>query len=311
MTTADLAPLPNPTKPVAFDNIDPFATPVFHPVNSPTYPAPCAHPTSRQWTEANEGQYTMHEAANIPHKTGSMSSSGGSSTLTKMSSIDLEKASLAREQNRQSRRSSPGSYTDPEKAAYKAHSLRGQRSPRRSGQSHSQEYAASMAYSDAESESDQVLRLQEAKALNILLFLSGPVVALSFLNFAWTLISLLITTLSQPVRLCAKRITFGQQLSSLLGPTLNLQLKSIYTPLPPYANEDVAFHPTMLTVVHLVSPLLSIGLALAAWVVAVYWALAGIVGDPAGLDKRDDGKETVLGLRGCWENLLLQGINLE
>ena len=166
-------------------------------------------------------------------------------------------------------------------------------------------------YSDGESEIDAGLALQEAKAMKILFFLSGPVVALSFLNLFWTLISLFITILSQPVRLCARRITFGQQLASLLGPALNLQLKSIYTPLPPHANEDGVFHPGMLVFVHVVSPVLSIGVAIAAWVVAAYWLMAGIVGDPAGMDKRDDGRETVLGLRGWWENLMLKGINLD
>jgi hypothetical protein len=29
------------------------------------------------------------------------------------------------------------------------------------------------------------------------------------------------------------------------------------------------------------------------------------------MDKRDDGRETVLGLRGWWENLMLKGINLD
>lgn len=146
--------------------------------------------------------------------------------------------------------------------------------------------------------------------MKILFFLSGPVVALSFLNFIWTIISLVIVTLSQPVRLCARRLTFGQQLASLLGPALNLQLKSIYTPLPPFANEDGVFHPGMLVMVHLISPLLGLGVVICAWTVAAYWAMAGIVGDPAGMDKRDDGKETVLGLRHWWENLMLKGINL-
>lgn len=169
----------------------------------------------------------------------------------------------------------------------------------------------SVIYTDADDEIDAGLAQQEAKAMKILFFLSGPVVALSLLNLLWTLISLIITILSQPVRLCARRITFGQQLASLLGPALNLQLKSIYTPLPPHANEDGVFHPGMLLFVHLVSPVLSIGVAIAAWVVAAYWLMAGIVGDPAGMDKRDDGRETVLGLRGWWENLMLKGINLD
>jgi hypothetical protein len=230
-----------------------------------------------------------------------------SSAGTTMSSFDLEKG-MAKEQDKQNRRSKRDSARDPEKAFYSAqaparsqHSSRHSRRPSRE---------ASVIYSDADSEIDEGLAIQEAKAMKILFFLSGPVIALSFLNLIWTLISLVITALSQPVRLCARRITFGQQLASLLGPALNLQLKSIYTPLPPYANEDGVFHPGMLVFVHLVSPILSIGVAIAAWVVAAYWLMAGIVGDPAGMDKRDDGRETVLGLRRWWENLMLKGINL-
>jgi hypothetical protein len=235
-------------------------------------------------------------------------SSGG----TTMSSFDLEKG-MSGSKDKQNRRSKRDSARDPEKAFYNAQQAsppQSHRSPRHS-QRQSRDDTGSATYSDVDSEIDAGLALQEAKAMKILFFLSGPVVALSFLNLFWTLISLIITILSQPVRLCARRITFGQQLASLLGPALNLQLKSIYTPLPPHANEDGVFHPGMLVFVHLVSPVLSIGVTIAAWVVAAYWLMAGIVGDPAGMDKRDDGRETVLGLRGWWENLMLKGINLD
>jgi hypothetical protein len=235
-------------------------------------------------------------------------SSGG----TTMSSFDLEKG-MSGSKDKQNRRSKRDSARDPEKAFYNAQqasSPQSHRSPRHS-QRQSRDDTGSVTFSDVDSQIDAGLALQEAKAMKILFFLSGPVVALSFLNLFWTLISLIITILSQPVRLCARRITFGQQLASLLGPALNLQLKSIYTPLPPHANEDGVFHPGMLVFVHLVSPVLSIGVAIAAWVVAAYWLMAGIVGDPAGMDKRDDGRETVLGLRGWWENLMLKGINLD
>jgi hypothetical protein len=233
-------------------------------------------------------------------------SSGG----TTMSSFDLEKG-VPGSKAKQDRRSKRDSARDPEKAFYNAQTPpRSHRSARHSRRQ-SRDDVESVVYSDADSEVDAGLALQEAKAMKILFFLSGPVIGLSFLNLFWTLISLIITILSQPVRLCARRITFGQQLASLLGPALNLQLKSIYTPLPPHANEDGVFHPGMLVFVHLVSPILSIGVAIAAWVVAAYWLMAGIVGDPAGMDKRDDGRETVLGLRRWWENLMLKGINLD
>jgi len=231
--------------------------------------------------------------------------------MTGISSIDLEKASLAKGQKRESGKDRTSQPRDPEKAGHDSRSPTSYRSPRQSHHQRSRDDVASVSYSDNGSEIDEGLAQQEANAMKILFFLSGPVVALSFLNFIWTLISLIIVTLSQPVRLCARRLTFGQQLASLLGPALNLQLKSIYTPLPPFANEDGVFHPGMLVMVHLISPLLSLGVMICAWIVAAYWAMAGIVGDPAGMDKRDDGKETVLGLRGWWENLMLKGINLD
>jgi len=290
---------------------DPFASPASQAIDNPRYPEACAHlpPNTSNGSTYTGGPLSSTEQPNTTtatsHKSASMSSAG-----TTMSSFDLEKG-MAKEQDKQNRRSKRDSARDPEKAFYSAQTPpRSTRSPRHSHRPSRDDNAASVIYSDAESEIDEGLAVQEAKAIKILFFLSGPVIALSFLNLIWTLISLVITTLSQPVRLCARRITFGQQLASLLGPALNLQLKSIYTPLPPYANEDGVFHPGMLVFVHLVSPILSIGVAIAAWVVAAYWLMAGMVGDPAGMDKRDDGRETVLGLRRWWENLMLKGINL-
>jgi hypothetical protein len=286
---------------------DPFASPASQAIDTPRYPEACAQlppkTTGPTYTGGPLAATEQHDTATSSHKSASMSSAG-----TTMSSFDLEKG-MAKEQDKQNRRSKRDSARDPEKDFYSAQTpSRSQRSPRHSHRPSRD--GGSIIYSDAESEIDEGLAIQEAKAMKILFFLSGPVIALSFLNFIWTLISLVITILSQPVRLCARRITFGQQLASLLGPALNLQLKSIYTPLPPYANEDGVFHPGMLVFVHLVSPVLSIGVAIAAWVVACYWLMAGMVGDPAGMDKRDDGRETVLGLRSWWESLMLKGINL-
>lgn len=160
----------------------------------------------------------------------------------------------------------------------------------------------SYSQEDDEEEAKEGLRLQEEKAVQILCFLSTPCVGLSVLNALWTLIALVITSLSQPVRLCARRPSFSQQLGGLLGPALNLQLRCIYTPLPPHADDDSTYHPARLVFAHLLSPFLGIAMIIAAWVVAVYWILAAVVGDPVGDDKRDDGKEAVLGLRGWWES---------
>ncbi|KAK1815306.1 hypothetical protein LTR12_010275 [Friedmanniomyces endolithicus] len=214
----------------------------------------------------------------------------GSGLTSAASSLDLEKSDSAQETIRE------GREHDLEKAVYHP----------RVHQNMSDSIHASFSEDDAGDESNSSSRrLQEDKAINILLFLSGPCVALSSLNAVWTFIALAISLLSQPVRLCASnRPTFGQRLSSLLGPALNRQLRCIYTPLPPHANEEMSYHAWTLVVVHMLSPLLSLGMMFLAWVLAVYWVSSVVVGDPAGMDRRDDGRETVLWLRGWWESFL-------
>ncbi|KAK5136855.1 hypothetical protein LTR08_001777 [Meristemomyces frigidus] len=245
--------------------------------------------------QANTGldSISQRSAVHEPYKSLSMSSAGGSSLVTPMSSMDLEKSIKVREQ-------APIQLDrDPEKEMN--HAGNGSQQPINIGDS------ASTSYSDRDGEEDDRTR-QEDKSLNILLFLSGPCVLLSALNMVWACISLIVTTLTQPVRLCAKRPTFAQQLAGLLGPALNLQLRRIYTPLAPHADEDSSYRTFMLVMVHVISPFLSLGMMVVAWVLAVYWASSAVVGDPAGMDKRDDGREAVLWLRGRWECWLLHSV---
>ena len=299
---------------------NPFASPASITSNAPTLPQPCVRPPhsppSSRTAGANEGRYprsdrTPQHTVIVTQKPGSMSSTADSTIMTPISSIDLEKASLAKEHipkrsSRDSKRSkgSRGSKRsgDPEKAIK---SRNNSNPPSPHGVSNT------VAYIEEDEELDEGQRVQEEKAVKVLLFLSGPCVLLSAVNTAWAIIALVITALSQPIRICAKRPTFGQQLAGLLGPTLNLQLRCIYTPLPPYANEDASYHTFMLLMVHILSPFLSFVMMFAAWVLAVYWVSSKIVGDPAGQDRRDDGKETVLGLRRWWESWLMRSVKEE
>ena len=228
-----------------------------------------------------------------------MSSTGDSAVMTPSKEHEQKRPSRDSKQSQSRKHSKSG---DPEKA------MPG--SPAHSHRSGQQNASSAVAYLD-EDEPDEGQRLQVDKALKVLLFLSGPCVLLSSLNTAWACIALVITALSQPIRLCARRPTFDQQLAGLLGPTLNLQLRCIYTPLPPYANEDASYHTFMLAAVHILSPFLSFVMMFAAWTLAVYWISSKIVGDPAGQDKRDDGKETVLGLRRWWERWLMRSVKEE
>lgn len=296
---------------------NPFATPPSLSSQSPTLPRPCAHPptlTATSRPAAVDGSWSIPhdrfgpQATTPPYKPGSMSSTGGSTLMTPMSSMELEKTSFAKEQeprrpSRESKRSRGSKDSkasrDPEKA------MHGSRA--NSHHSSNQHADNAVAYIE-DDEPDEGQRIQEDKAFKILLFMSGPCVLLSSMNAAWACIALVITALSQPIRLCSKRPTFGQQLAGLLGPTLNLQLRCIYKPLAPHANEDASYHTFMLAAVHILSPFLSFIMMFAAWVLAIYWMSSKMVGDPAGQDKRDDGKETVLGLRRWWERWLMRSV---
>ena len=290
---------------------DPFASPASVASNSPTLPKPCTFPHTSPPSTRVPGEKripsTQHEwtAADIPSKYGSVSTTGDDNITTPKSSRELDRASLGKEQepehlSRGSERNSKRTRRnhDPEKAG---------RISSRNGQNH-HETSTQVAYNEDDNVNDDDRRVQADKAVKILLFLAGPCVVLSSINTVWACIALCITVLSQPVRLCARRPSFGQQLAGLLGPSLNLQLRCIFTPLPPHANEDGPYHSFMLVVVHLLSPFLSFATMFAAWTLAVYWVSSAVVGDPAGQDKRDDGKETVLGLRNWWERWQMKGV---
>ena len=277
---------------------DPFKSPTV-PASPTTPPKACVHPSYK---------YSLRQPGSLY--------SGDSDVSTPASSMDLEKAHVREEHEsqRSSRRGGPTSHRDatdarsrdPEKDAAQTHGRID------SHHSFGPDFATRITYEDdEEAEADEGREMQEEKAVKILFFLSGPCVALSAVNSIWACIAVVITLLSQPIRLCAKRPTIGQQLAGLLSPTLNLQLRSIYTPLPPYANEDGSYDSLMLLAVHMLSPFLSFVMMFAAWILAVYWLSSACVGDPAGQDKRDDGKETVLGLKKWWEKWLMRGMKKE
>lgn len=64
----------------------------------------------------------------------------------------------------------------------------------------------------------------------------------------------------------------------------------------------------MLFLVNILSPIYAVGIGLSAWVAALFWFYAAILGDPDGeyRDGRDDGRAAVLGVRRCWEGWLEQ-----
>lgn len=93
----------------------------------------------------------------------------------------------------------------------------------------------------------------------------------------------------------------------MVGPVFRNHLKMICAKSLSSAH-TFEFSPACLIFIHVISPIISIGNAIAAWVAAVFWVFAIIMGNPDGTEKRDDGRATVLGLRDWWEKCLLYAI---
>lgn len=142
----------------------------------------------------------------------------------------------------------------------------------------------------------------ERKAVKLLLLFSGPLFALSLVLALWTIVAFFVTCLVFPIRrIVANNTSLRTSLSSLTTSTLNIHLRVIYA--IPLDSTDV--HMPLALLVHLLNPVLAGGLAIWAWVAAFYWLCSAIVGNPDGLDGRNDGRELVLSTRRWWESWLL------
>lgn len=220
--------------------------------------------------------------------------------------VDLEKGAIEHQrQLSESRRGSKAKAKAKQEMAERRHHP--YPSPRRYGSGHVLPCDRQSVRSDVDEEQDVVEQkhLLESKALNILLLLSGTCAALSFLLAFYSILATLAIFFTSPLRLCMKpRLSIREQLLSALTSAQRLQLRCIYAQVANIQGKSVA----SLLFNLLVSPFLSIGVALAAWTVAIYWIFAVIVGDPDGTEGGDDGVATVLGLRKYWETWLSRAI---
>ena len=101
-----------------------------------------------------------------------------------------------------------------------------------------------------------------------------------------------------PCYFCTAHRPCVKQLSDLVLPLLRLQLRFIHSP----TGRTTQGHVPKLILVNLGSPVYSLGIAIAAWVAAAFWAYAAILGNPDGLDQHhDDGREAVMKVRAWWQ----------
>lgn len=78
-------------------------------------------------------------------------------------------------------------------------------------------------------------------------------------------------------------------------------------PIPPLPPPAAIYSLPTVILIHLLSPILSLGLLLAAWTAAFFWVFAMMLGNPDGTERRDDGRAAVLGVRNWWRAWLKKG----
>lgn len=93
----------------------------------------------------------------------------------------------------------------------------------------------------------------------------------------------------------------------MLAPVFRNHLQMIYAKSLVNVHK-FEFSPIILLLVNIVSPIISLGNAIAAWIVAVFWLFAIMMGNPDGTERGDDGRATVLMLRDWWERCLLSAV---
>ena len=124
-----------------------------------------------------------------------------------------------------------------------------------------------------------------------------------------TLYTLLLTPvflILSPLSACTSFASFSTHISTFLCPPLKLQLSFIASDVD--GAETAVANPSVLILIHIFSPVYALGIALSAWVAAVFWAYAVILGDPDGRDRNDDGRTAVLGVRVWWQRWLERGL---
>ncbi|OCT47978.1 hypothetical protein CLCR_11291 [Cladophialophora carrionii] len=148
---------------------------------------------------------------------------------------------------------------------------------------------------------------EDDHALWILLWMSFLDPFHCLFSALYSVFAAILITILAPLRLCRQECSPSISLVRLVAPIFRNHLQLIYAKSLDNAH-TFEFSPFCLVLVHAVSPIISIGNAVAAWIVAVFWVFAIVMGNPDGTEKRDDGRATVLLLRDWWEKYLLFAI---
>ncbi|KAF1808551.1 hypothetical protein P152DRAFT_216701 [Eremomyces bilateralis CBS 781.70] len=143
----------------------------------------------------------------------------------------------------------------------------------------------------------------ERKVVRIVFHLSLLNPLLSLLSLLWTLLALLALLVLLPLRLCAHQPSIPSDLITFLSPVLLVHLRLAFSRVAPDR-----YSPAALVSVLLFGPVVAGGLALVAWVAAVFMIFSAIIGEPGGKDGPNDAHVFVLSLREKWEAWLRKAL---
>ncbi|CAO2650942.1 Nn.00g092390.m01.CDS01 [Neocucurbitaria sp. VM-36] len=235
-----------------------------------------------------------HPFSPKPSSPPSPSSSVSSAGRRHRSTSEIRISSSSPAVNSQNITYPPRAYLDPEKQAYGSSKGRSSRDRVTPGPG-----PEAVVYDQGEYHE----KGPEEKTWQLLFYLSGPCALLSLAVTLWTIFALVISLILAPLRFCSSRPPLSEQLTTFLAPALNLQLHLVYS-----HNSTTSYSAPMLVVVHLFSPVVAVGVAIAAWTAAAFWIFTSILGDPGGNDGHNDGQESILGVRKWWERWLSRGL---
>ncbi|KAL9115238.1 MAG: hypothetical protein Q9227_001032 [Pyrenula ochraceoflavens] len=144
-------------------------------------------------------------------------------------------------------------------------------------------------------------------AVWLLIWLAFLLPAFSLFCALYTTIALIIILLISPLQLCHLALPIPSNIQRFLSPLWRAHLRYLKSTRLPHDDDfEPLTSPALLTLILLISPLLSIGVALAAWVAASFWLFALMMGNPDGTERGDDGRNTVVLVRDWWEKCLLK-----
>ena len=145
---------------------------------------------------------------------------------------------------------------------------------------------------------------EDDHAISVLAFLSTLDPLYSTITAFYSILIGLIFLICSPICICNRSFSPGNNIIRSLAPLLKKHLQFIHAKSIEELHA-LDFSPTKLVLVHAISPVLSVGVAISAWVAACFWLFALMMGNPDGTERGDDGRATVLNLRNWWERFLL------